>query len=113
MEEIAELREVKTMEFKGYKIQDEFSDSNRFKGVRVHLYNNKNGMYGFIEVGKEFDLWGLSGIEPENLNKETWKMLVEKAIDSYSDNSEYYVQKYSFDFVQGMNCGFTRRLPVD
>lgn len=106
------MKGVKPMKHKGYKIQDGFSDSNRFKGVRVHLYNNHNGMYGYIEVGKEFDLWGLSGIKPENFNNETWKILAEKAIDSYTDDSEYYVQKYSLDFIQGVNCGIRRNAPV-
>lgn len=100
------------MKYKGYKVQDGFSDSNRFKGVRVHLYNNHNGKYGFIEVGKEFDLWGLSGINPEDFRKETWQILAEKAIDSYTNDSEYFVQKYSLDFIQGVNCGIRRNLQV-
>lgn len=100
------------MEHKGYKVQEGFSDSNRFKGVRVHLYNNHDGKYGFIEVGKEFNLWGISGIQPEEFHKETWQILAEKAIDSYTNGSEYYMQKYSLDFIQGVDCGIHRYLPV-
>lgn len=100
------------MEYKGYEVEDNFTDTNKFKGVRVHLYNNDNGMYGFFELGKEFDLWGFSGIKPEDFHKETWQLLAERAIDNYTDDSERHVQKYSLDFIQGADCAIQRYLPV-
>lgn len=100
------------MECKGYEVQDNFTDTKKFKGVRVHLYNDDNGKHGFFEIGKEFDLWGFSGIKPEEFQKETWQLLAEKAIDNYTNDSDYYAQKYSLDFIQGVECAVQRYLPV-
>ncbi|WP_336682827.1 hypothetical protein [Enterococcus casseliflavus] len=98
------------MEYKGYKVENDFTDTKQFKGVRIHLYNNNNGKYGFIEIGKEFDQWGSRGIRPKSFKEETWRMLTEKAIDSYIDDSTHFTMKYTLDFIQGIDYAIQRHL---
>lgn len=51
-----------------YKRLDDMNDS-RFKGIRIYLYNNSNGKYGFVCFGKEYDLFNISEEDKELANQ--------------------------------------------
>ena len=38
--------------YKGYELKN-VAESKRFNGIRIHIYDNRNGKYGWIELGKD------------------------------------------------------------
>lgn len=82
----------------GYK-HTSLGDGGRFKGVYVHIYNNRNGKYGFVELGTSHDPLKLNRIELELM-----EYLFYLSVDEFTkieSSTEYKVYKYTIDFVNG------------
>lgn len=87
-----------SFERKGYKHTD-LGDGGRFKGIYVHIYNNKIGKYGFVHLETSHDPRKL-----DRLDSELMEYLFYLSVDEFikiEDSTEYKVYKYSIDFVNG------------
>lgn len=85
----------------GYK-HTSLGEGGRFKGIYVHVYNNQNGKYGFVELGTSHDLRKLNRIESELM-----EYLFYLSIDKYTKNEDaasHETYKYSIDFVDGFKA---------
>lgn len=82
------------MEYKGYEWQrNSHGDSRRFNGIRIYLYNNRNGKYCFIEYGKDCDLY--------YSNLELMDLLIVWAVDSLNIEAETTEIRLSQDWIEG------------
>ncbi|MCI2095531.1 MAG: hypothetical protein LKK07_08275 [Lactococcus lactis] len=89
-----------TGDYKGFK-QNPYSDNNRFRGYRVHLYNNKNGKYGYVERGKDCQNT-FEGFELQ------LRFTFEHAIDCLLDHDNtrnYTCYKFTDEYIQGYYMG--------
>ena len=86
------------LERKGYKHTD-LGDGGRFKGIYVHVYNNRNGKYGFVELGTSH-----SGRNLTRTEEELMEYLFYLSVDEFKkveDKEDFKTYKYSLDFVNG------------
>lgn len=69
----------------------------RFKGIYIHVYNNSNGKYGFVELGANNSTRNLTRIEEELM--EYLGFLSVDEFRKIEDTEDYETYKYSIDFV--------------
>ena len=84
------------IEYKGFECSGELSGSGRFNGIRVYLYNNRNGKYGYIELGKSYDHYRLSNVPC----RKTLEHLFKISVDRFETERQEY--KFSLDFIAGI-----------
>lgn len=86
------------LERHGYEYKS-LGDGGRFKGIYVHVYNNSNGKYGFVELGTSHSIRNLTRTEEELM-----EYLFFLSVDEFRkiENAEgHKTYKYSIDFVNG------------
>lgn len=96
---LSEIYDI-TGDYKGFK-QKPYSDNNRFKGYRVHLYINEQGKYGFVERGKDCQNT-YKGFELQ------LRFAFEHAIDCMLDLNNprnYTCYKFPNEYIQGYYMG--------
>lgn len=84
----------------GFK-HTEISDTGRFNGIRVHIIDNQNGKYGFVEVGRNYELRKLID---DVIKLETLEYLFYLSVEQFINKKvsiENETYKYSTDFVEG------------
>lgn len=89
-----------TSDYKGFT-QKPYSDNNRFKGYRVHLYINEQGKYGFVERGKDCQNT-YEGFELQ------LRFTFEHAVDCLLDQNNprnYTCYKFPNEYIQGYYMG--------
>ena len=94
------------MNYKSYKLQENMNDSNVFNGIRVNVYYNHQGQYGFITLGKTYN-W-LHHSADNTPEQQVLNHLFKISVDSFEDNKEkdWKEYKYSLDFIAGIESAF-------
>lgn len=91
------------MRYKGYHFTEGLFNSTTFNGIRVYVYaDEKNGRYGFIELGKTYNNLGLTYNQP---SEDVLTHLIRTSVDKFENmeiTPEKAVYRYTIDFITGV-----------
>lgn len=95
------------MNILGYRVNvDKFQINRRFNGLKIHLYNNHNGRYGFIEFGKDIEnsfLHDLDQMDLETIVRFLVKEMLNEDESCKNNALDYTSKKYDLAYILGLS----------